>query len=311
MPNAEVENNSLPAGQAGAFGIPTSALNKSENNNSALNTPHSDLKELQTENMEVHHHPEVEKKGFKAYILEGLMIFLAVFMGFVAENIREAVVEKKRETAYVKEMVNNLKYDTIRCNRNIASDQKDMLGLDTLRQELQKAINGTVNGNKLYYLFIQYTRTFGRAVFNSSAYTELKSSGSLRLIADKKLVTQMSDYYDRRVMAAISGQPSELRDQLKKTNNMFFSWAYFDDLIKASDNKDAGFKTVYNYQKILSAQPALKLLDTKPADLQRLYNETADFELGVKDYVFFLNWVKGAAVSLMSEINKQYDLENE
>ena len=28
--------------------------------------------------MEVHHHPQVEKKGFKGYFLEFLMIFLAV-----------------------------------------------------------------------------------------------------------------------------------------------------------------------------------------------------------------------------------------
>ncbi len=34
--------------------------------------------------MEVHHHPHVEKKSFKEYFLEGLMIFLAVTMGFIA-----------------------------------------------------------------------------------------------------------------------------------------------------------------------------------------------------------------------------------
>jgi hypothetical protein len=39
--------------------------------------------------MEVHHHPRVEKKNFKEYFLEFLMIFLAVTMGFFAENIRE------------------------------------------------------------------------------------------------------------------------------------------------------------------------------------------------------------------------------
>lgn len=38
--------------------------------------------------MEVHHHPHVEKKGFKEYLLEGLMIFVAVTMGFFAETIR-------------------------------------------------------------------------------------------------------------------------------------------------------------------------------------------------------------------------------
>ena len=39
--------------------------------------------------MEVHHHPHVEKKGFKEYFLEFLMIFLAVTMAFIGENMRE------------------------------------------------------------------------------------------------------------------------------------------------------------------------------------------------------------------------------
>ncbi len=34
--------------------------------------------------MELHHHPHVEKKSFKEYFLEGLMIFLAETMGFIA-----------------------------------------------------------------------------------------------------------------------------------------------------------------------------------------------------------------------------------
>jgi len=38
--------------------------------------------------MEVHH-PHVEKKRFKEYFLEFIMIFLAVTMGFFAETIRE------------------------------------------------------------------------------------------------------------------------------------------------------------------------------------------------------------------------------
>jgi len=48
--------------------------------------------------MEVHHHPQVEKKGFKEYFLEFLMIFLAVTLGFFAENIREKITEHKKAT---------------------------------------------------------------------------------------------------------------------------------------------------------------------------------------------------------------------
>ena len=41
--------------------------------------------------MEVHHHPHVptHSKPWKEYVLEGLMIFIAVTLGYGAENIRE------------------------------------------------------------------------------------------------------------------------------------------------------------------------------------------------------------------------------
>jgi len=39
--------------------------------------------------MEVHHHPNVEKKNIKEYFFVFLMIFLVVTLGFIAENIRK------------------------------------------------------------------------------------------------------------------------------------------------------------------------------------------------------------------------------
>src|ERR1035437_7504609 len=47
-------------------------------------------------NMEVYHHPDLHhrKKHWKEYFLEFLMIFLAVTMGFFAENLREYISDK-------------------------------------------------------------------------------------------------------------------------------------------------------------------------------------------------------------------------
>jgi hypothetical protein len=48
--------------------------------------------------MEVHHHHHVEKKKFKEYFLEFLMIFLAVTLGFLQnkyEKVLQIVKEKK------------------------------------------------------------------------------------------------------------------------------------------------------------------------------------------------------------------------
>src|SRR6476659_2694983 len=58
----------------------------------------------ESENMEVHHHPDIhhKPKKWKEYFLEFLMIFLAVTLGFIAENIREHRVEKDRELEFIK-----------------------------------------------------------------------------------------------------------------------------------------------------------------------------------------------------------------
>src|SRR4051812_47286529 len=60
-----------------------------------------------SEFMEVHHHPKVENpahggtgKHFKEYFLEFLMIFLAVTLGFFAENIREHFTDARIEKEY-------------------------------------------------------------------------------------------------------------------------------------------------------------------------------------------------------------------
>src|SRR3982750_1889637 len=66
------------------------------------------INEIQeTENMEVHKHPHhvTHKKKWGEYLLEFLMLFLAVFLGFLAENLREQTVEHHREKEYVQSLV--------------------------------------------------------------------------------------------------------------------------------------------------------------------------------------------------------------
>ena len=57
--------------------------------------------------MEVHHHPDVHHKArrFKEYFLEFLMIFLAVTMGFFAENIQAKTYLTGREKELMKSLV--------------------------------------------------------------------------------------------------------------------------------------------------------------------------------------------------------------
>jgi hypothetical protein len=262
-----------------------------------------------TEKMEVHHHPHVEKKNFKEYLLEGLMIFIAVTMGFFAETIREDFTEKAREKEYMQEITENLQYDTVRCGLNRQSNVEVLKGLDSLRSELKNAMHGNVNQNALYY-FSHYTGNTGIAVFNTSAITELKSSGSLRLVANKKLVNELSDYYERKITATNVFKP-DAREVINLQNNIF-SLVDLDDYVRAYDTiLTSTYDVVYNYQSLLNHKPELTLLSKDPVLLEKYYTQISLLEIQIKRYDFWLAYVKNAAVQLMNDIKKEYDLENE
>ena len=65
----------------------------------------------QTEEMEVHHHTHAGhgKKTWKDYFWEFLMLFLAVFCGFLAEYQLEHVVEHQREKEYIHSFIEHNK----------------------------------------------------------------------------------------------------------------------------------------------------------------------------------------------------------
>lgn len=123
------------------------------------------------------------------------MLFLAVFLGFVAENYREHIVDKEKAKQYMHSMVENLKYDTTRCSLNIKYNMEIAKGIDSFRYQITEAIDGRINPNKLYYYYVVYGKNFSRAVFNEAAITQMQSSGTLSLIKNDHLVTEVLDYY--------------------------------------------------------------------------------------------------------------------
>ena len=81
--------------------------------------------------MEVHHHSHHPKK-WKEYITEFVMLFLAVSLGFMAENIREHQIEKHREIAYLQNVHEDLKLDLINNDNVINSNTIRLQAMDNL-----------------------------------------------------------------------------------------------------------------------------------------------------------------------------------
>ena len=69
--------------------------------------------------MEVHHHAHTSRKKWTHYFWEFLMLFLAVFYGFLAEYGLEHKIEKDREKQFIISLVNDIKADIAHLNTTI------------------------------------------------------------------------------------------------------------------------------------------------------------------------------------------------
>ncbi len=154
----------------------------------------SEITTSEIKEMEVHHHPHVEKKNFKEYFLEFIMIFLAVTMGFVAENIREDITNHSKGKEFMKSMLEDLKTDTANINSFYSKADSSIDKIDSL-MHLMKRPDRDKYGQTTYYLARVITTGIGRFVLADRTYEEMKSSGSLNLVNNSALSDSISKYY--------------------------------------------------------------------------------------------------------------------
>ncbi|MBK7561504.1 MAG: hypothetical protein IPI68_08265 [Chitinophagaceae bacterium] len=142
--------------------------------------------------MEVHAHTHTARKKWTHYFWEFIMLFLAVFCGFLAENIREHAVERHREKQFIQAYLEDLKTDTANIKRNILFRKQKGEQMDSLMLLLaSQKIKG--HESDLYYLGRMLIRT-NRFQTADGTITQLKSSGSLRLIRNVQSADSMMSY---------------------------------------------------------------------------------------------------------------------
>src|SRR4026209_843459 len=101
--------------------------------------------------MEVHAHSHTKRKKWTHYIWEFLMLFLAVFCGFLAENIREHQVERTREKQFIRGLVEDLAEDTSTLSGIVTELDQNVQRMDSLMQILASP-DIRKYGADLYYL---------------------------------------------------------------------------------------------------------------------------------------------------------------
>src|SRR4029078_8786412 len=100
--------------------------------------------------MEVHAHSHTDRKRFKHYLWEFLMLFLAVFCGFLAENQREHMIEHQREEKLIQSLVSDLDAVISRLTIIVQLRNERALMLDSF-SKLLNSKEALLQSNDLYY----------------------------------------------------------------------------------------------------------------------------------------------------------------
>ena len=257
--------------------------------------------------MEVHHHPHVEKKGFKEYLLEFVMIFLAVTLGFFAEGLREHLSDKRIEREYIVSFVEDLKQDTANFNLVIPASEKNLKGVDSLLNSLLHTPYTDSSIRLMYYLKENYADWIMPMNYTTRTITQLRNAGGLRLITDK-LSSDSINYYNLAlddVMAIFNQLQRDFTIPTIRLSNKIYNPRFLIPYEHAPTYGEGPDRT------ILYSREKMALL-TKDQSLISEYINSLEWDRKLKNlYLNRLIQHQQLALRLITFFSKRYNIQSE
>ncbi|MFZ9661923.1 MAG: hypothetical protein ACO29O_08595 [Chitinophagaceae bacterium] len=146
--------------------------------------------------MEVHHPHSHGPKKWKEHFLEFLMLFLAVTLGFFAENLRDQYIEKERAHEYLQHLESDIDNNIHFIDSLIVRDRQMLHKFDSALLYL-----ATAKEIDLDSLYSNLPVNVFRFLSKNDTYEQMKSSGSLRYIKDHELLELILDYSNATLAA--------------------------------------------------------------------------------------------------------------
>ncbi len=250
--------------------------------------------------MEVHAHTHTERKKFTHYLWEFLMLFLAVFCGFLAENWREHIVEHQREKEFMISMLSDLKADTTNLHLMGITFANAINHIDTINELLKGDMNNPDHAAKIYQ---QYMNIYDYYKWNYTDRTveQLKNSGNFRLIR-KKNVSDMIMSYDVAIRGFVGNMQDmyilpELRLMTDAARDVFYS-----SVIRNY------YKETFDYHPVrLPERPWF--ISVEKNKVHKFINLSEEYALSLESFNANLKIAADRAVNLDSTIRKEYHLK--
>jgi hypothetical protein len=257
--------------------------------------------------MEVHHHAHPadtgpgpagagHRKKWTHYLWEFIMLFLAVFCGFLAENFREHNIENHREKQYIKSLVADLKND----QQILLQHIKDLKSGRSMMDSLINVLNspaGIANSTGNIYYWGRLGPRLQPLVTNNRTFEQLKNSGNFRLIEDMNISNKIMNYYEKLPLVKLLESINETEfTEYKKIAAKIFHPAIF----LAMEGTDGVIRRT-------NENPSLRTMD--PELLQEL-SVFALYLRGTKNGILNSDEeLLRSATELMEYLQKEYHVE--
>ncbi len=212
--------------------------------------------------MEVHAHSHTERKKFTHYLWEFLMLFLAVFCGFLAENQREHMVEHRREKEYIRSFAEDLKQDISQLKKILNKLDSMLIFRDSLLTELNNP--EVFNDSYTVYNLMKKSYHFPDFIYTDRTIQQLKNSGGMRLITNTAVADGIVDYDSKvRTLFVHQQQMNVISLNFVAPINKLFQKRLLDPVVQP-----------------LSQNSPVPLLTKNKTDVEEFYNNMADQKNG-------------------------------
>jgi hypothetical protein len=249
--------------------------------------------------MEVHHFPDIRKKHFKEYIFEGLMIFMAVTLGFFAERLREDMAEHSKEKEFIVSMIEDAQTDISNIDKSIVLNKVRVLKLDTIANCCFNYGTPGNNDARLYSVVRNCIRHPDFVIPVERTMFQLKNAGGMRLIREKNAVDSIIFYDDiaKKVVNQQDYYELHLKVLLDATEQLFN--------LKCFPLNPQTFTWESNIKILASA----RLIDHDKLKIIAYGNKAKLFQGIVMFYLVRLEEARQHAVNLIKTLKKDYHLE--
>ncbi|MGC4022221.1 MAG: hypothetical protein QM734_09885 [Cyclobacteriaceae bacterium] len=230
--------------------------------------------------------PIRKEKGIKSYFFEFLFMFLAVFMGFGAENFRESLSDRAKERDLMLSLFQNLKDDSQRLSENIEKNEMKQAALDSLL--LLKTKNHADSKVKNSFAVFTSKGLCCSYIFRSNDATlgQLKYGGFILL--PSKVADSIANYNVK--LAEVYREETHYEHNTFTTTDMLFT---LGDLTDYRNGPRGEISITIDAQRVTP-----------------FYNHVLNMFFSVRGYNRLLKEQKVEADKLIAFLKKEYKIEN-